>query len=374
MQKKNLVTMTRCTVLFCLLTLWSCGDSTDAPTAMADGSSDLVSSEAQGGEEVIEDKGTSSDLPAAIAYLAGDIARGFDVFLIDWQEGSPHQLTDMEQASGEDLVWSPDGSLLGYTAGGGVGGRIQLLNLETGVVHDLSPEQGPYNFLSWRQSGFVFNRRFNDINFEVFLVEDLITLQRITDDGALDLHPDIAANGTIVFASNRSGNFEIYAQAAGVGTSLNLTNSPESELRPVWSPDGERLAFARETGATTDVFVVAVDGTDLRNVTPGQESELLGLGAWSPDGEELVLVRVVDDVASLVVADLRTDNLVELTPDGIENPRAPSWSPDGSFILFVGAVDGSDQIFVVDRDGKDFRPLTQSDGDKRSPSWRPSGD
>jgi TolB protein len=55
----------------------------------------------------------------------------------------------------------------------------------------------------------------------------------------------------------------------------NLTQSPEEENFPSWSPDGKWIAFARFVG-NTDIFVMTADGQSVTNVTQSPEDE------WAP--------------------------------------------------------------------------------------------
>ena len=58
-------------------------------------------------------------------------------------------------------------------------------------------------------------------------------------------------------------------------------------MQPTWSPDGDRIAFAR--GASSRLFVMDADGSGARRVTDeeAEESE----PAWSPDGRSIAYVR-----------------------------------------------------------------------------------
>src|SRR2546421_7175390 len=50
-------------------------------------------------------------------------------------------------------------------------------------------------------------------------------------------------SGRIAFASDRTGNFEIYVMNPDGGGLVQITDNPAEDLNPTWSPDGTRLAF-----------------------------------------------------------------------------------------------------------------------------------
>ena len=54
---------------------------------------------------------------------------------------------------------------------------------------------------------------------------------------------DAQAQAQIAFSSNRDGNPEIYVMDADGGNPRNLTNHPDGDFQPSWSPDGKRIAF-----------------------------------------------------------------------------------------------------------------------------------
>jgi dipeptidyl aminopeptidase/acylaminoacyl peptidase len=51
-------------------------------------------------------------------------------------------------------------------------------------------------------------------------------------------------NGKIAFMSDRDGNEEVYVMNPDGSGPVNLTNNPAIDLKPAWSPDGKRIAFA----------------------------------------------------------------------------------------------------------------------------------
>jgi Tol biopolymer transport system component len=152
------------------------------------------------------------------------------------------------------------------------------------------------------------------------------------------------------------------------------------DIWPVWSPDGQQIAFTRVTEHASDVYLINADGSDSRAVLSGPEDELF-LG-WAPDGRRIAYRVTVEERISIRTLDLETgataevDHLpldamyISLSPDGRRivyavgramylstldgsNPVLlgvdpdllvnPVWSPDSQWIAFTTLADGTGQ-------------------------------
>ena len=171
-----------------------------------------------------------------------------------------------------------------------------------------------------------------------------------------------------------------------------------SNYAPAWSPDGTRLAFTRSTLKTStdanwriDVYVIDVDGTNLRRLT----SSGAAYGpTWSPDGRRIAYLEVVrraDGSDSshrlhVVNADGSGDHTLLAASRATSAPGGhaliwpPTWSPDGRRIAFSRATRtrATDppwtafEIYVINPDGTGLRRLTRTT-DSLSPAWSPDG-
>ena len=110
------------------------------------------------------------------------------------------------------------------------------------------------------------------------------TTQEITGVD-LDLSPD----GTQIVFSMLG---DVYAVPAEGGTATMLTSGPAWDVRPVWSPDGRRIAFISDRNGSDQVFVMAPDGAGkVTQVTSGNAGGLEGLiqaAEWMPDSRAVV--------------------------------------------------------------------------------------
>ena len=97
-------------------------------------------------------------------------------------------------------------------------------------------------------------------------------------------------------------------------------------------------------------------------------------GTWlsldvSPDGQTIV-TDIMGDLYTLPIAGGKAARLTE----GMAFDAQPRWSTDGKKIVFVSDRDGSDDVWVVDADGKNPRQVTRSDRTQWvSPEWTPDG-
>src|SRR6266852_2989052 len=92
--------------------------------------------------------------------------------------------------------------------------------------------------------------------------------------------PGISPDGsTIAFVSGG----DIWEVPVRGGDARLLVSHPATESRPLFSPDGKRLAFASSRTGNGDVYVLTLATGDLTRLTFDDASELVT--GWSPDGQ-----------------------------------------------------------------------------------------
>lgn len=179
-------------------------------------------------------------------------------------------------------------------------------------------------------------------------------------------------NDEIVFASDRDGNFEIYAMSLDGSTVQRLTHHDAQDIDPAWSPDRSQIAFVSNRDGSFGIYVMNADGSGVRRVTP-DESNYYDSPAWSPDGRSLAFISDRTGNLDVHTVDLNTLELRAVTSDLAED-FDPSWSSDGATILYTSYRDGYAQIYVADVFGAQTWPLIAvPQADASAPAQSPDG-
>ena len=205
----------------------------------------------------------------------------------------------------------------------------------------------------------------------------------------------VDAQAQIAFVSHRDGNPEIYVMDADGGNQRRLTNNPDKDYSPSWSPDGKRIIFMSNRDGHThlihgwptyEIYVMDADGSNPQNLTNDRNDDRSP--SWSPDGKRIAFVSNRDGFKNeelvitqeIYVMDADGGNPQNLTND-LNNDSSPSWSPDGKWIVFSSARDGhfenefgiTDEIYVMDADGGNPQRLTENPKNDWDPVWSPDG-
>ena len=145
-----------------------------------------------------------------------------------------------------------------------------------------------------------------------------------------------------------------------------------------WSPDGTRIVFATDWDGPLAIYVMDVDGTDLRQLTYPLDSQFDMQPAWSPDGAKIAFTSTRQPgITNIFVVDADGGNPVRLT-DIFAVDGNPVWSPDGTKIAFARFPDSvnegnNSEIYVMNADGSNPVRLTDSPHYENNPSWSPDG-
>ncbi len=197
-------------------------------------------------------------------------------------------------------------------------------------------------------------------------------ITQLTNDPAEDVMPAISPDGSrIAFASNRTGNWDIWVMPSAGGKAVQITSDPAHELHPSWSPDGSQLVFCRlgEASGRWELWVL--------DVQMSQVAQFIGEGLfpeWCPvsgtglDGADRILFQRSRErgdrgfaVWAIDYADGQSGSPTQIASSDRAAYVNPTWSPDARHVVFASI------------EHQETRPEV-SDGPQRADLWMVSVD
>jgi Tol biopolymer transport system component len=201
---------------------------------------------------------------------------------------------------------------------------------------------------------------------------------QLTTQPGEEAFPSLAPDGkSFVYSARSSGNSDIYLQRVGGKNPINLTrDSPGDDTQPVFSPDGERIAFRSDRDGGGIFFMGATGESARRLTTFGYHP------AWSPDGRHIVFQSAkwshatrADGGQLFVIAAVEALGSSQprvLTP-GLRHAYLANWSPNGRRIAFFAVDGGNRDIWTVLADGGSAVQVTRDPSTDWHPVWSPDG-
>ena len=178
-----------------------------------------------------------------------------------------------------------------------------------------------------------------------------------------------ARNGLIAFMADTGSGYQIYTMRPDGHHLRQITHVNGDALKPDWSPDGRRIAFALNE---CSIAIMNADGGDL-SVLPSQTPG--GCEAdpsFTPDGSRLVFERYDPATEDDAVWSMNLDgtNRQRITSAGAPDPNV---SPDGRTVSFLAGPEDATALFTAGLDGSDLFQVTPFIGVAFKSDWAPDG-
>lgn len=222
--------------------------------------------------------------------------------------------------------WSPDGTHVAYVSFENRKPVVYVQDLVHGVKTEVANYKGNNSAPAWSPDGSKLAVALTlSGNTQIYSINSTGGgLQRLTNSGGIDTEPRYSPDGqTIYFTSDRSGGPQIYKMSAGGGAAQRVTFKGDYNISPRISPDGKTLAYISRRDGQFQLFVL----------------------------------------------DLATSQ--ELRLSNASMAEAPSFSPNGRYIMYATDSGHRNNLAVVSIDGSVKHQLTTQLGDIREPTWGP---
>lgn len=251
--------------------------------------------------------------------------RGVKEIYISDYDGENQRRVTTQRSLNITSTWSPDGRSIAYTSFRRGTPNIFISNIYQGTLEEVT--KGTANNVTpvWSPDGtriaYASNR---DGNFEIYVVNrNGSNPRRLTTHPGADITPTWSPSGTqIAFTSDRTGTPQIYVMGSD-GLGLRQLTRESYADRPTWSPAPyNEIAYAARTGPGNDIKIIELATGQVRQLTFGEGTN--ESPAFAPNGRHLAFMSTRSGKSQIFTIARDGRDLRQLTRTGAN--YQPDWS------------------------------------------------
>lgn len=301
---------------------------------------------------------------------------GWELFAIEEKSGQKSKITDFESKGVRPrrIEISPDEKSVVYSISEGNLYKVRTMPLDSGAATDIATSKDQIDSLAWQPDGksVIFSMSV-DGAFQLFEAGPGIKEPRQLSNGNVDFQvQDVAADGSKILYGSVNETSDIWKVNVDDGAETVIASEVAAEYWPDISPDGKSVAF-QSVKQVERAFGGSINFANVDQPSSARVIAQSGFSpVWSPDGQWIAFFRRTDDQIGLSRVRPGGDEATKIVDSGVRPPlyvATPylrvcadqiSWSPDSQKLAYPATTEGVTNIWVAKMDSAAPAPATRN--------------
>lgn len=185
----------------------------------------------------------------------------------------------------------------------------------------------------------------------------------------------------VSFISDNTGNPDLFVQ--GFNPETGLTDKPQQifsakhavQGTPTFSPDGKRIAFVSNKDGSTRIYVmdIPLPGASLKEIKPlliSKQNKESSAPVWSPNGEKIAYCAMSKGARQIWVYDFDKRQEMQVT-QGSGHKENPTWAPNSMHLIFNSTGYDGSELYLINLNQPEAAKISRGPGEKHFPNWQP---
>ncbi|HTK28869.1 MAG TPA: protein kinase [Vicinamibacterales bacterium] len=271
------------------------------------------------------------------------VSAGFGIDLIDVAGSPPRRLVSPHATMRLSAVlWSEDSRSIFYSEAeslaawlAGSSARVVRQDTATGAARTLFWTANHSRTLDALGPGrLLLDTRSSRENLRELPLDGTAATRWLTRGNSTDRQPVYSPDGQwVAFSSNRGGNLDLWAVNRSSGTVRRLTEDPGDDWDLSYTPDGQHLLWGSNRSGPYEIWTANLDGSAPRQLS--HDGSFAQNPAQTADGKWIVYISASTDRSGIWRMRADGSGPVRIVNEPVELPEV---SPDGQYVLFVDGL------------------------------------